>query len=633
MFDIVRNNKKVIQIVLAIIILPFAFFGVDSLFTGGGSARDVAKVGDSRISLPEFQEALREQQDRLRPALGGQNPAMLESPQLKRAVLDNLVQRRLLLAYAQKSGMAVSDDQLVRLIVSVPSLQENGQFSPERYDALIASRNMSKAQFEHNLRQDLVAQQALMAVGDASVAATTGAGHWLAAQMESREISEATLRPEQYQGAVKVGAEAVKAYYDANQDKFRLPEMLRAEYLLLSRDRLVEQATVSDEEIKSWYQARSDRYKQPEERSASHVLIRLDKGAAADQVKAAEAKAAEILAQAKKSPGDFAKLAKQHSQDPGSADKGGDLGWFGRGMMVKPFEDAVFALKEGQISDVVRSDFGLHIIKLAGIRAERSRPLDEARGEIVAELKAQHAAKKYAETAESFSNTVYEQPDSLAPAAEKYQLTVQQSDWLAKDGGARGPLGNAKLLAALFSEDAIKNKRNTEAVEVAPNVLVSARVLEHKPASLQPLETVAPTIEKLLAHQEAVKLATQAGEARLAALAKGEKTDIAWGTPRTVMRSHAPNLSPEATRAVFRADTAKLPAYVGATGTGGAYVLYRISQVKPFAAGTGEQPQAAALRTQYARLVAEEEMFAWVNSLKQRFPIEINKALLETPEK
>lgn len=633
MFDIVRNNKKVIQIVLAIIILPFAFFGIDSFFRDGTTTRDVAKVGDSRISLQEYQQALREQQDKLRPALGGQNPAMLESPQLKRAVLDNLVQRRLLMTYAQKSHMSVTDDQLVRLIISVPSLQENGQFSPERYDALIASRNMSKAQFEYNLRQDLLAQQALMAVGDASVSAATGAGHWLAAQMESREISEAILRPEQFQGKVQVGQEAIKAYYDANQDKFRLPEMLRAEYLVLSRDRLLEQTTVSEEEIKSWYQARSDRYKQAEERSASHVLIRLDKGASADEVKAAEAKAADIVAQAKKSPGDFAKLAKQHSQDPGSAEKGGDLGWFGRGMMVKPFEDAVFALKEGQISEVVRSDFGLHVIKLVGIRAERSRPLDEARGEIVAELKAQHAAKKYAETAESFSNTVYEQPDSLAPAAEKYHLALQQSDWLAKEGGPRGPLANPKLLGALFSEDAIKNKRNTEAVEVAPNVLVSARVLEHKPASLQPLETVAPTIEKLLVHQEAVKLAAQAGEARLAQLAKGEKTDLAWAAPRTVMRSHAPNLSPEAIRAVFRADAAKLPAYVGAAGTGGAYALYRISQVKPFVAGGGEQPQAAALRAQYSRLVAEEEMFAWVNSLKQRFPIEINKAALESSEK
>jgi peptidyl-prolyl cis-trans isomerase D len=633
MFDVVRNNRKVIQIVLALIILPFAFFGIDSFFRDGVSIKDVAKVGDSSISLPEFQQALREQQDRIRPSLRGQDPAMLESPQLKRAVLDNLVQRRLLMVYANKAKLAVSDDQLVRLITSVPTLQDNGQFSPQLYEALIASRGMSKAMFEHNLRQDLVVQQALMAVGDGSLSGSTTAGRWLGAQMEEREISEAALRPEQYLAGIKVPAEAVKSYYEANRQKFELPEMLRAEYLVLSRDKLLEQATVTDEEVKAWYQSHGDRYKQAEERNASHVLIRLAKDASADQVKAAETKAADILAQVKKTPGDFARLAKQHSQDPGSAEKGGDLGWFGRGMMVKPFEEAVFALKEGQVSDVVRSDFGLHVIKLTGIHAERSRPLDEARGEIVAELKAQQAAKKYAELAESFTNTVYEQPDSLAPAAEKFKLAVQQSDWLAKGRGGVGPLGNPKLLAALFSDDAIKTKRNTEAVEVAPSVLVAARVLEHKPAALQPLELVAPTIEKLLAHQESVKQAAKVGEEKLAQLAGGGKADLSWGTPRTVMRSMAPNLSAEAVRAVFRADAGKLPAYVGATGPGGAYVLYRISRVKPYAAGAEEKPQAAALRTQYARIVAEEEMSAWISGLKERFPVEINKAALEAKEK
>lgn len=634
MFDIVRNNRRFIQVVLGIILLPFAFFGIDSFFNSGDVARDAAKVGDFRISQPEFQDALREQQQSLRSALAGRDPALLESPKLKRAVLDNLVQRQLLVAYAQNSHMGVGDQQLVQLITSVPALQEDGKFSPERYDALIASRNMSKAAFEYKLRQDLLAQQALMAVGDASLSAAASADQWLGAQLESREVSEAVVAPDQYLKGAKVTPEAVKAYYEANRQQFELPEMLRAEYLVLSRDALQQDATVTEEEINAWYQSHGDRYKRAEERKASHVLLRLEKDATPEQVKAAEAKAADILAQAQKSPSDFARLAKQYSQDPGSADKGGDLGWFGRGMMVKPFEEAVFDLKEGQLSGVVRSDFGLHIIKLTGIHTEQARPLDEVHGEIVAELKAQQAAKKYAEMAEGFTNTVYEQPDSLSPAAEQFHLKVQRSDWIAKGRPVTGVLSNPKLQAALFADDAVKNKRNTEAVEVAPNVLVSARVVEHKPAELQALETVAPAIEKLLARQEAEKLAAKAGAERLAQLAKGEKVDLAWASPRVISRSIARNtMTPEALRAVFAVNPAKLPAYTGAVSKDGSYVVYRVTKVQPFTINETQRAQLAPLRAGYSQLVAEEEMFAWVSYLRQRFPVEINKAVLESKDR
>jgi peptidyl-prolyl cis-trans isomerase D len=430
---------------------------------------------------------------------------------------------------------------------------------------------------------------------------------------------------------VKVTPEAVKAYYEANLKTFELPERLRAEYLVLSREQLAEQLTIGEEQIKAAYQAYGARYRQPEERRASHVLLMLAKNADAEAVKAAEAKAADILAQARRPGADFARLAKQHSQDPGSADKGGDLDWFGRGAMVKPFEEAVFTLKEGQVAEVVRSDFGLHVIKLTGIRTERARPLEEVRGEIAQSLRAELAAKQYAESAEGFSNIVYEQSDSLQPAADKYKLRLQQSDWLQKGGQARGPLAHPKLLAALFSDDALKNKRNTDAIEVSPNVLVAARIVEHKPAVQQGLDTVAPTIEKFLAAQEAAKLAAREGERRLALLQGGEKGDLSWSPARTVTRAAAQGLRPEAAKAVFKADAGKLPAYAGiATPTG--YSLYRITQARPFAAGS-EAPQAAALRAEYARLVAEEEAMAWIATLKDKYPVKVNQAALETKDR
>jgi len=629
MLNFVRDNKKVAQVILGLITLPFAFWGVESYVRNVSIHDDVAQVAGTKISMAEFTRALQDQQNRIRQAMGGRvDAAMLDSPEIKRAVVDNLVQKQLLMTYANKARLMISDEQLARFIASVPALQENGQFSKERYEAVIAAQNMSQQGFEYTIRQDLAVQQLLMAVGDGVITGTVAADRWLAAQLEEREVSETTFKSDQYVSSVKVAPAAIQTFYDANARKFDLPEQLRAQYVVFSREQFLSQITVSDNEVKAWYDSHADRYRQPEERRASHILIPVAKDAAAGAVKEAESRAAEVLAQVRKTPGDFGKLAKQYSKDPGSADKGGDLGWFGHGMMVKPFEEAAFALKEGQISDLVRSDFGYHIIRVTGVKADQGKPLAEVRNDIVAEIKAQGAAKKYAEIAESFSNTVYEQADSLAPAAEKFGLSVQQSAWIAKGGATAGVLNNPKLIAALFSDDAIKNKRNTEAIEVRPAVLVAARVLEYKPAAQQPLSAVSAEIEKFLARQEAAKLAAANGQALLAKLKNGEKSTNSWSTPHFVASAAAATLKP-----VFKADVAKLPAYVG-NETPGGYAVYRISQVRPYVAPAGEpKPEVKALRSRYARAVAEEEQTAWLETLRSRYPVQLNLAALEAKEK
>ena len=629
MLNTVRDNKKLAQIILGLITLPFAFWGVESYVRNISIRDDVAQVAGAKITMAEFSRSLQDQQNKIRQAMGGHvDPAMLDSPEIKRAVVDNLVQKQLLMTYASKSRLTISDEQLARFIASVPALQDNGQFSKERYEAVIAAQNMSQQAFEYNVRQDLAVQQILMAVGDGVITGTAATDRWLAAQMEEREVSETTFKSDQYLSSVKIAPAAIQTFYDANARKFDLPEQLRAEYVVLSREQLLGQITVAENEVKSWYDSHADRYRQPEERRASHILIPVAKDAAADIVKDAESRAAEVLALVRKAPGDFGKLAKQYSKDPGSADKGGDLGWFGRGMMVKPFEEAAFTLKEGQISDLVRSDFGLHIIRVTGVKTDQGKPLAEVRNDIVAEIKAQGAAKKYAEIAEGFSNTVYEQADSLAPAAEKFGLPVQQSGWIAKGGAAPGVLNNPKLIAALFSDDAIKNKRNSEAVEVKQAVLVAARVLEYKPAAQQPLSAVSAGIEKFLARQEAAKLAAANGQALLAKLKNGETPANSWSTPRFVTSAAAAALKP-----VFKADASKLPTYVG-NETPGGYAVYRISQVRPYVAQAGEpKPEVKALRNRYARAIAEEEQTAWLETLRSRYPVELNLAALEAKEK
>lgn len=634
MLDFIRNNKKITQGFLVLITLPFAFWGVDSYVRNADVGGNIATVGGNKISSQELQSALREQQDRLRSQANGKiDPALLETPQMRRAVLESLVTQHVLALQARDARLVVSNEQLSQFIASVPSLQENGRFSRERYEALVAAQGMTKEMFEARVRQDMAMQQLTLPVADAVIAGRVATNRWLATQLEQREIAEVRLLPESYTSQVKLDADATQKYYESNRYQFELPEQVRVEYLVLSRDAMAAQASVSDEEVKAHYQSRADRYKAGETRHASHILIQVAQDAPEAAVKVAKTRADELLGQIRKAPGDFAKLATQNSQDPGSAGNGGDLGWFGRGSMVKGFEDAAFALKEGQISDVVRSDFGFHIIRLTGVRSERVKPIDEVKAEILAELKQEAGRKKYAEAAEAFGNVVYEQADSLKPAAEKWKLEIRQSPWLVKNGKLPAPFDNPKLAVALFSEDSLKNKRNTESVEVAPGTLVSARFLEHKAATLQPLDAVRAEIQKRLMGDEASKLATKDGEDKLARLAKGEAVDLKWSPARKVSRAAAPGLPANGLKAVFKADIGKLPAYAGLAMPDNSYTLYRISSVK----GMGEigpaDPLGRALAEQYVRLVAEEEFTAWMSTLKEKYPVQINRTALESRDR
>lgn len=633
MFDSVRNNKKIVQIFLALITLPFAFFGVDSYVKNSGAGNDLASVGDTKITIPQFEQAMRERQDQMRQSLGANFKAeMMNTPEARHSVLNSLIDQRLLLLEAEKNRLATSDELLRDVISKIPSLQEDGKFSMNRYETALRAQGMSQPQFEAKLRQDLTLQQLIGAIGDTAFVADTQAEAMLRLQSEIRQYSELKIAPEQFADKVKIEPAAVQKYYDDNKARFEVPEQVRAEYLVLSLEALLAQVTIGDAEVKAWYEGHKDRYEQPEERRASHILIVTN--ADSDKEKA-KAKAEEVLKEVQKSPAKFAELAKQYSQDPGSAQKGGDLGYFGHGMMVKAFEDIVFKQKEGEISGLVQSDFGYHIIKVTGIKPGKLRPLDEVRSEIVGELKGQAASRKFAEAAEAFTNMVYEQSDSLAPAAEKFKLKIEKSGLIARNPdpktvAALGPLANPKILGALFSEDAIKNKRNTEAVEIAPNTLLAARVFEHVAATSIPFDTVKADIEKLLKSQEAAALARASGEARLAELktaGEGAKSD--WSVPKSASRMQARELPPATLQAIFKADVQKLPAYVGAA-VGGNYMLYKIVKVNP-----PEQLDAAkrkGLQSEYAAIVAQQDLSAYLSGLRQRYKININAAVLEAKE-
>ena len=628
MFDAVRNNKRIVQVFLALITLPFAFFGVDSYVRNSGAGSDVAAIGDVKITQQQFQQNLREQQERLRAQLGDKfDPKMLDQPEARKAIIDDMINQRLLLVEAGKQRMFASDDAVRQTIVSIDAFKVDGKFSAERYEAALRAQGMSPAGFEAQLRQDLTLQQLAGAVSQSGIVARSVSDRLLALQTEKREIVEFRLNADSYLDKVKLADDAARKFYDENGKQFETPEQAKAEFVVLSMEAIGSQLAVTEAEVKAWYEGNKDRFRQAEERRASHILVASEK-LGKDKAKA---KAEDLLQQIRKNPGAFEELAKKNSDDPGSASKGGDLGFFGRGMMVKPFEDTTYALKDGEISGVVESDFGFHIIKLTGIHAAKEKPLADVKAEIEAELKKTGAARKFAEAAEAFSNMVYEQADSLKPVADKFKLTVKQSDWLGRQANpANGPLGNAKVLAALFSDDSVKNRRNTEAIEIAPNTLVAARIVDYKPVALQPFDSVKPAIETMLKRKEAQALAAKDGEARLEALKKGEDK-LTWGAAKAVSRLEARLLPPSAAQAVFRMDTAKLPSYTGVEVPGAGYSLFKLTKVT-----AGEQLDAErkkAMLQQLSSLVAQEEVQLYLAALRSRYKVDINQAALEAKDK
>ncbi len=621
MFDTVRNNRRIVQGFLVLITLPFAMWGVESYISNASSGVEVAVVGDAKITEQELQQALREQGERMQQQLRERfDPKMLDTPEAKSAVLASLVNQRLLSLAAKDNHLMVSDEALARFIGQVPALQEDGKFSPERYEALVSARGVSEEGCEARLRQDMAMQQLVEPVAEAAFSATQSSARWAAVQLEQRSVSEYRLAPEAFIKQVKIDADAAKAFYEANQAKFQLPEQVKVEFVVLDQEALAQQVTVSDADVEARYKAHPERYTQPETRRASHILLTVAKGATDAELAATDAKAKELLAQINTSPRTFADLAKKHSQDPGSAQKGGDLDWFGKGMMVKPFEDAVFSLKQDETSEVVRSDFGLHIIRVTGIKAERIVPLGDVRSDITTELKRETATRKFAEAVEGFNNMVYEQPDTLQPAATQWKLAIQKSDWLRKGERLPPPFDHSKLQTAIFSADATAKKQNTEAVELAPGRMAAARVIEHKPATVQAFDLVKEVVRAQMTQEKANELAVAEGEAKLAALTKADSADIKWGTARKILRAAPQGLPRDAARAIFSANSAALPVFVGAKAEGGGYTLYKLTGVT---SAEKDDPRLSMLSQQYARLIAEEEFGAWMASLRNRYPVKL----------
>ena len=619
MFEFIRTHKRLMQIFLMLLIVPsFVLVGVSSYQNKGDDANAVANVDGQKITQQEWEQAQRQQMDRYRQTYGAQfDQKMFETPEAKQAILDNLIAERALGGEIVRNHLTITDATLAKVYA------EQFQGDVNQYKATAAQMGLTTTGLDARVRRDMSMQQLSSAVQSTAFAPRAVATRLSDINDQEREVQELLFPAADFTAQVKVTDDMVKAYYEKNAALFLIPEQVKAEYAIFTPETIEGQVSVTDAEIADFYGKNTARFTTPEQRTASHILINAKKDAPAAEKTAARAKAEAILAQLRKNPAEFAAIAKAQSQDPGSAELGGDLGVVEKGAFVKPVEAAIYSLKQGEISGVVESEFGFHVITVTALKPATTKTAEQAKEEIAAELKKQKLSKKYSELAEVFNNTLYEQSDSLKPAADKLKLFVLTADNLTRKPApalAAAPYNNPKFLAALFSDDSLKNKRNTEAVQAGPNTLIAGRVIEFRPVAKRPLAEVDAMIRQRVTIEEAAKLAAKAGEAKIAA-ARASGDAAGFGEAKMVTRTKQPAINPAAAMAVLKADVSKLPTYVGVELPGQGYGVYRIGKVTQAAA-----PDAARRKSeldQIAGALGQQDMYGYIQAVKQKAKVKV----------
>jgi peptidyl-prolyl cis-trans isomerase D len=631
MFDFVRKHTKVMMFMMFLLIIPaFVLVGIDGYKRFNDSAGAVARVGGHDITQAEWDFAHKNEVERIRASSPTLDPKLLDTPQAHYATLERMVRERVMGDAADKAMLVTSDVRLARDLQQNPAIaslrRPDGSLDMERYRQLVASQGLTPEGFEARVRRDLSVRQVEAGVLTTAFAAPVVADVSLGAFFEKREVQFVNFSSADFAAKVTLTDAEVQTFYDTNKLLFQAPESVNIEYVVLDLDSIKKSISVNEQDVKSYYDQNVARLSGNEERRASHILINAPKDAPAAERQKAKAKAQELLAQVRKSPDQFAEIAKKNSQDKGSAANGGDLDFFARGAMVKPFEDAAFSMKKGDISDLVESDFGYHIIQLTDIRAPKQRSFEELRAGIESDLKTQQAQRKFAESAEAFTNGVYEQPDSLKPVADRLKLEIKTTNGVARTPapGMTGILANAKLLTALFADDAIQKKRNTEAVETGPNQLVAGRVTAYAPARTLPLVDVRSAVREKLVALRSAELAHKEGQATLAAW-KTKPPEVTTAAP-VVMSREDPHGAPlKVLEEALRADPSSFPALAGVDLGSGGYAVIKVNKIVGRTAPN--DTAATQARTQYVQVWAAAENQAYYQLLKERFKARITAPL------
>lgn len=620
MFDFVRSHNRILQVVLGLLIVPsFAIFGVQSYTKmNGEDAAAVASVDGHDITRAEWDLQQRKNVDQMRSQNPGVDAKTLDSPEAKRSTLDGIVRDRVMQAASVHEDLAVTPDRVDTFIRTSPELAGFRAMNPAQRDALLAAQGLTKDGLVANFTDQLTRQQPLRGTTVSGIVPATTTNAALDAWLNQREIQWQRYDLKDY-AAIQPTDAQVQAYYadKAHAAEFMAAEQAKIDYVVLDANTLKGQVAVTDKLLHDFYDAHVAQYTAAEERRASHIQISVPPNASPADVAKAKAQADALLADVRKNPASFADVAKKSSQDVGSAAQGGDLDFMRRGAIPGAFSDALFALKPGQISDVVRSDQGFHIIQLTGVRGGVPKTFDEVRAQVEDQYRLQEAQKLFAADAEKFTNMVYEQPDSLQPAIDAYKLTKQTAVVQRKPAdGATGALASARLLDAVFSPESLKNKHNTEAIETGASQLVAAHVVEYTPQHAKTLAEVHDQVVESVRKAQAIAAARKDGEARVAEATKNPA--LALPLTATVGRTSQSDVPPQVIEAALKANVAKGPVVTGIALPDGGYAVVRVVKSLPRSTASAD-PQVAQFKGKIEDVFEEAESLAVYESLKARF--------------
>lgn len=629
MFDFVRKNTKFLMIVLFLLIVPsFVLLGVEGYTRNQERSETVAVVDGEKITAAEWDQAHRNQVERIRQSNPQLDASFFDSPVMRYQSLEALVRQRVIATAATKNHLTSTDGQLAKRLAADPNIAslrgEDGKIDIQRYRELTAAQGLTPEGFENLMRGQLAMQQVMDAVSNSSFASPADAAATLDAYFGQRHIQRARFDSTAYAAQVQPSDSDLQQFYQSHLDQFQSPEQADIEYLVLDLDALRKNVVIDESALRAFYEQNQAQLIGQAERRASHILIAAAATESAEQRAKAKAEAERLLAEVRAQPQRFAELARAHSQDPSSAQQGGDLNFVSRGAMVQPFEDALFALKaKGDISEVVETEFGYHIIELTDIKQPELKSYEQLRPKLEADYRTQQAQQEYAKAAETFTNAVYDSSDSLQAAAQALKLDVRSASHVQRQPASQseGVLANTAFVNALFDRDNIQNKRNTQAVEVGSNQLVSGRVIKHEPARTLTLDEVRDTVRKQVVAQKAAELARQDGEAKLKAWQAGGQDSTGLSGEITVSRSANEGLLTQEVDAALRADTSKLPAWVGVDLGAQGYSVIKVTASLPRAAVPAEQSRAEI--AQFNQMWASAEGQAYYEWLKKKYKVEI----------
>ena len=578
-----KTSGWIAYLIIGLISIPFALWGINS-YLGGGEEQPAAVVNGNEITARDLDQAYARYRERLMQVFGGKLPDLFSDENaVKEQVLSQLIEERVLLDYVEDQGYRVGPDALFREIAQIPVFQKDGRFDKELYQAQLRSQGYSPALFELELRRQKEMQQPETGIRNTALVPQVLLDQALALKHEQRKLRLLTLpaRPD----AVTVSDPEIKDFYEQQKGRFMEPARVRLDYIELSLDALKKGIEVDEELLRQRYDEQRDQLTTPETREARHILITVPEDADDAAVEAARKKLLDISKRIEAGE-DFSDLAREFSQDPGSASDGGSLGEIERGMMVKPFEDVLFALQPGQISDPVRTQFGWHLIRLDRVNPGGTRSLDEVRDRLADEIRTEQAETQIYDLAETLANIGYEEPDSLQPAADQLGLPIQTTDWFTRSKG-EGLAANEQIRQIAFSEDVLNQKRNSDLIELGENTAVMVRLNAHEPERLKPLDQVREQIIALLKAKKAREQAQEQGQALLERIRSGELDLQQAATEQGVelkdvgfIKRDSKQLPAELRGAAFSMPKPEgKPRYQGVAGVKGDYSILELSEV------------------------------------------------------